>query len=172
MPIISKSGCLNLLEPSRCQIDLHRDCLALVRAVARQCNVEPKIRKSIPAMRFSPSRKPSHKFWNQIRFVVIGYQNLFLMTTQSGHEAVLSPPSSDVVKNEWNCTSTYYYVSMLCTGENFLYILLYSEIVNALNLWFRIWSVCRLSGKAVNLRLNFLMLLNDKHQHNALRTQQ
>jgi hypothetical protein len=125
VPIISKFGSLNLLEPSSSQIDLHSDCLALVGTVTWQYHVEPKIHNSIPDMTCFPSRKPSHKFWNQISYVVFGYNNLFLVTNRVGHEADLSLPSSDVVKNEWNCTSAYSYISMLCTGENFLYILLY-----------------------------------------------
>ena len=105
-------------------MNLHRDYLALVGIVTRQYHVEPKISNSISDMRFFPSRKPSHKFWNQISFVVIEYQNLFLAANRSEHEADLSPPSSDVVKNEWNCTSTYSYVSILCTGDFFLYFTL------------------------------------------------
>ena len=47
---------------------------------------------------------------------------MFLVANRSGHEADLSSPSSDVVKNEWNSTATYSYVSMLCNGDFFFFL--------------------------------------------------
>jgi len=101
----------------------------------------------------------SHMFCNQISFVVIGYENLFLVANRSGHEADLSLPSSDVVKNEWNCTSTYCHVSMLCTEDFFF--LQFIFLRNSQCTVSMVQDVVHLSTvlKGIELRSSFLMLI-------------